>query len=110
MYPLAGFDNASASVIGFQSASENVCSGQLPLDGSRTAAKEDVITTLLTDGALSLTACRIPVVPMIAGSRRSCISVRLGPRHSRSVPNLLYIFDIEGKGASCVNNSLKRRC
>lgn len=31
-----------------------------------TAAPEDVITTLLTDGALFLTALRIPTVPSMA--------------------------------------------
>ena len=35
------------------------------------AAKEDVIATRLTEGALALIALRIPVVPMMAGSSKS---------------------------------------
>jgi len=35
-------------------------------------AKELVITTLVTDGADFLMALRMPVVPIIAGSKRSC--------------------------------------
>lgn len=39
------------------------------LEKSMTAAPEDVITTRLTDGALFLTAFRIPTVPSIAEER-----------------------------------------
>ena len=35
------------------------------------AAKEEVMTTLVTAGALALMAVRMPVVPRMAGSRRS---------------------------------------
>ena len=35
------------------------------------AAKEDVMTTRFTDGAEALMALRIPVVPLIAGSKKS---------------------------------------
>ena len=35
------------------------------------AAKEEVMTTLFTVGALALIALRMPVVPLMAGSRRS---------------------------------------
>ena len=42
------------------------------------AAKDDVITTCFTLGAFFLIALRIPVVPMMAGSKRSfLISVTL---------------------------------
>ena len=35
------------------------------------AAKDDVITTCFTEGAFFLMALRTPVVPIMAGSRRS---------------------------------------
>ena len=35
------------------------------------AANDEVMTTRLTEGALALIALRIPVVPLIAGSRIS---------------------------------------
>ena len=41
-------------------------------------AKEEVMTTRLTDGAFFLMAFKIPVVPTMAGSRRSfLVSVTL---------------------------------
>ena len=36
-----------------------------------TAAEDEVMTTRLTDGAYALTDLRIPVVPLMAGSRQS---------------------------------------
>ena len=45
----------------------------------RIDAKDEVMTTLLTEGAFFLIAFKIPVVPMTAGSMRSfCVSVTLG--------------------------------
>ena len=44
------------------------------LFGSTIAAKEEVTTIRLTDGALALTAWRIPVVPLIAVVIKSSIS------------------------------------
>ena len=43
-YPFEGFSRACSCVMGFQSFSEYVCSGQLPLKESMIEAKEDVIT------------------------------------------------------------------
>lgn len=65
--------SAPSRVIGFQSASEYAWPGRLPLYGSTMAAKDDVITTLFTVGALFLIDLRMPVVPMTAGSSRSCV-------------------------------------
>jgi hypothetical protein len=48
-----------------------VCSGQLPLKGLTIEAKEEVITTRLTLGADFLIDFRMPVVPIMAGSRSS---------------------------------------
>jgi hypothetical protein len=77
------------------------------LDTSRTAAKEDVIATFLTEGAPFLIACKIPVVPITAGSRRSCINVK--PQLQLiPVAHLLYVFGVEVKGTSCVDDSFKR--
>lgn len=70
-YPMAGLSCASSAVIGFQSSSEYVCPGQNPLLPFTIAAKEDVITTCLTVGALFFIDFRMPVVPMTAGSIRS---------------------------------------
>ena len=50
--------------------------GGLP-SGLTMAAKEEVITTRVTVGALALMALRMPRVPFMAGSRRSFwVSVR----------------------------------
>lgn len=57
--------------MGFQSFSEYVWSGLVPFVPSMTEAKLEVMTTRFTVGALFLIDFRIPVVPMIAGSR-SC--------------------------------------
>lgn len=52
-----------------------MCSVQeLPLEGLTIDANEEVITTLFTVGAFFLIALRTPVVPMIAGSRRSFLT------------------------------------
>ena len=42
-----------------------------PLDALRIDAKDEVMTTLLTEGAFFLIAFKIPVVLMTAGSMRS---------------------------------------
>lgn len=39
--------------------------------GLRIAAEDDVTTTRLTDGPYALIDLRIPVVPLMAGSRKS---------------------------------------
>lgn len=70
-YPIMGFSCASSIVIGFQSSSEYVCPGQNPFGPLTRAAKEDVMTTCLTVGALFLIDFKIPVVPITAGSMRS---------------------------------------
>jgi hypothetical protein len=44
---------------------------ELPREPSTIAAKDDVITTCFTVGAFFLIALRTPVVPLIAGSKRS---------------------------------------
>lgn len=49
--------------------SEKVKVGGLVI--SMIAANEEVMTTLLTDGALRLTAFRSPTVPLTAGSSKS---------------------------------------
>ena len=93
LYPIIGFSCASSCVIGFQSSSEYECPGQKPLLPLTMAANEDVMTTLLTEGYMVMSACaqkvphtcqrtalflidfKIPVVPMTAGSIKSCISL-----------------------------------
>jgi hypothetical protein len=42
-----------------------------PFEALRIDAKDEVMTTLLTEGAFFLIAFKIPVVPMTAGSMRS---------------------------------------
>lgn len=44
---------------------------ELPLEPSIIDAKDEVMTTRFTVGAFFLMALRIPVVPIIAGSKRS---------------------------------------
>jgi len=56
-----------------------VCSGHDgPFAAVRIDAKDEVMTTLFTEGAFFLIAFKIPVVPITAGSIRSfCVSVML---------------------------------
>jgi hypothetical protein len=58
----------SSHVTGFQFFSLYTfsCALTLTID-----ANEDVTTTLFTDGAWALIAFKIPVVPLIAGSKKS---------------------------------------
>lgn len=42
-----------------------------PFEALRMEAKDEVMTTLLTEGAFFLMAFKIPVVPITAGSMRS---------------------------------------
>lgn len=91
-YPDPGFSIASSAVKGHQSASEYVCSGQSPLERSNMDPKEDVMTYIISEHispqfsrvfssrlrTMRFTwlpwltmAFRMPVVPLIAGSRRS---------------------------------------
>jgi hypothetical protein len=72
-YPVAGVSSASCWVIGLKSFSEYSWPGQFPLVGFTIAANDDVMTTRFTEGAFFLIDFKIPVVPMIAGSRRSCL-------------------------------------
>lgn len=58
---------ASLTVSGFQEDSEKVALGFVKSSSDRMAAKEDVMTTRLTDGADRLTASRMPRVPLSAG-------------------------------------------
>lgn len=72
-YPATASLSASSSVMGFQSSSEYSCPGQKPLDGFTIAAKDDVMTTCFTVGAFFLMDFKMPVVPMTAGSSKSCL-------------------------------------
>jgi hypothetical protein len=56
-----------------------VCSGHDgPFEAVRTDAKDEVMTTLFTEGAFFLMAFKMPVVPITAGSMRSfCVSATL---------------------------------
>jgi hypothetical protein len=67
LYVWDGF-KPSSHVTGFQFFSLYTfsCALILTID-----ANEDVTTTLFTDGAWALIAFRIPVVPLIAGSKKS---------------------------------------
>lgn len=77
--------------------------------GSMIAAKEEVMTTRLTVGALLLIAFRIPVVPIMAGL------IRLGLRspiqdYSTWVEQILFrVGDVEMKRTSSMDDSLERR-
>jgi hypothetical protein len=72
-YPATGSASASCCVMGFQSSSEYTCPGQKPFDGFTIAAKDDVMTTCFTVGAFFLIDFKMPVVPMTAGSSKSCL-------------------------------------
>jgi hypothetical protein len=62
LYPFKGFFVASSSVMGFQSCSEYVFSGiLLPFDPSTIDAKDDVMITLLTLGALFFMDLSTPI-------------------------------------------------
>jgi hypothetical protein len=61
----------SAAVSGFQLSSEKVWEGSERWASSMMAAKEEVTTTRRTWGADLLRALRMPVVPLMAGSRSS---------------------------------------
>src|ERR1700712_5234175 len=112
-YPWMGLSDACSSVIGFQSSSEYVCSGQNPLSALTMAAKDDVITTRLTVGALFLIDFKMPVVPIMAGSSRSCpLSVYIKAhclKQSMGPVYLLDISDVEVERAGSMQNDLKRR-
>ena len=56
-----------------------MCSGHDgPFEAVRIDAKDEVMTTLFTEGAFFLMAFKMPVVPITAGSMRSfCVSVTL---------------------------------
>lgn len=108
-YPIIAFSCASSCVIGFQSSSEYTCPGQKPLLPFTIAANEDVITTCLTDGALFLIDLRIPVVPITAGSIRSCLVSRLFPSCSTLCTHFLDVGHVEVKRAGSVEDSLKWR-
>jgi hypothetical protein len=58
---------------GFQLASEKVCEASVSLPSVRMAAKDEVTTMRLTEGAERLTALRMPVVPTTAGSMSSVL-------------------------------------
>lgn len=62
LYPFEGFFVASSSVMGFQSCSEYVFSGMLlPFDPSTIDAKDEVMMTFLTLGALFFMDLSTPI-------------------------------------------------
>lgn len=88
-YPYMGLSRASSGVMGFQSSSEYTWSGQLPLGPFTIEAKDEVMTTCFTVGAFFLIDFSMPVVPMTAGSSKSCLVSKLptaatGVEHSLS--------------------------
>lgn len=68
------------------------------------------MTTCLTDGALFLIDLRMPVVPMTAGSIRSCVG-QLQCSHPSCLlqTDLLNVGDIEVEWTGGMKNSLKWR-
>jgi hypothetical protein len=70
--------SASSNVIGFQSEAVYVWPGQLPFEASIKAAIDETFTTRLTDGAKRAMEDKMPVVPIMAGSKSSfCTSLQL---------------------------------
>lgn len=81
---------------------------------STIAAKEDVMTTRLTEGALLLIACRIPTVPLMAilGYRISLVELETDKAykgHTGIEQFLLRVRSFEMKGTRGMDNGIKRR-
>lgn len=77
--------------------------------GSMIAAKEEVITTRLTVGALLLTAFRIPVVPIMAGLIRLGLRSLIQDCFTWVEQILLRIGDVEMKRTGGMDDGLERR-
>jgi len=77
-----------------------------PFEALRIDAKDEVMTTLLTEGAFFLIAFKIPVVPMTAGSMRSFwVSVTLSNH-----PNQHHrIGSLRSNQAGCINTRDKNK-